>query len=88
VVAALGDFDVGEVARREPEARRAEVGNERRTSGDVEDCGLRIADCGIWGDDGLGLAELLGAAQGCGFLVSRFSTGLVEFREAGGDLLL
>jgi len=41
MVAALGDFQVGKMFRREPEARRPEIGDENRARGDVENrCGI------------------------------------------------
>ena len=36
MVAALGDFQIGKMFRRQTEARRREIGNENRTGGDIE----------------------------------------------------
>src|ERR1041385_5895081 len=49
VVAALGDFDVGEVPRREPEARRAEIRNESRSGMNLQEGRVRVrsAECGV-----------------------------------------
>ena len=70
MVAALGDFQVGKMFRREPETRRLEIRNEDRTGGHFQQRrGWRMENRGwlAWRDNRLSLAEFIRATQGVFF---------------------
>ena len=79
MIAALGDFQIGKMFRREAKTRRLEIGNENRARGDVQNWRLRIADCGLRSNDGFGFAKFFRAANFFRFFMFRSCAVFFQF---------
>ena len=89
MIAALGDFDVGEVPGREAEPRRGEIGDEGGTLGHVQQCesmaecrGSMVAQQRFW------FFRIFRAAKRFGFFVLGDGAVLLQFSQPPGDFSL